>query len=194
MTESVLAASRAKQTNAGTAGTAASDEATQPIARKAQNGRSGVRVAASVPRTAGLRDLNSRGIGPRAASMSATACEPRPILGTGPGNGASDGLVVLIDDRPSSATQSEIPRPSSRETAKPPRWVVAAAETVAAKPSAPGASQEVPGVEWAEAGPGRSRSPRIGPIAQPPAQRIAIRAWPVVFCRLVGGVTRVPQP
>jgi hypothetical protein len=52
------------------------------------------------------------------------------------------------------STESETPRPSSRETATPPRWVSDAERTVGAKPSVWSASQDNLHAERTEAGPG----------------------------------------
>jgi hypothetical protein len=106
---------RAKQPIAGTAGVGGQRRGhPKLIGVKTPNEASRVRVAASDAPARGERD-------PRfpvrrtqlRQSLLVTADEGRAILGTGPGN----ELVC------SHSSSSETPRPSSRETAKPPRWV-----------------------------------------------------------------------
>ena len=55
-------------------------------------------------------------------SGSATIGDTHTILGTGPGTGGNSREVVQALDR-DETSRREIPRPSSRETAMPPRWV-----------------------------------------------------------------------
>ena len=78
-----------------------------------------------------------------------TTGEVRTILGTGPGKGVRIERFV----RP-----SEIPRPSSRETAMPPRWVSGRGGHGRDQPSVRSGSPLTLRAERTEAGPGREQT------------------------------------
>lgn len=95
---------------------------------------------------------------PGRARRLVTANQRRSILGTGPGQRTC-----------SKARASEIPRPSSRETAKPPRWVSGRGGDCRDLPSVSSRLHGRSDAERTEAGPGREQvANRIGPIPDKP--------------------------
>ena len=108
-------------------------------------------------RTAGREAPDMRHVGSRAfepaGNVGQGALDPR----NGPGKRQRGMVKPLRGGSTFLRFRSETPRPSSRETATPPRWAAAAADTVAALPSVRGVSQEPPRAERTEAGPGREQ-------------------------------------
>jgi len=85
-----------------------------------------------------------------------TAGEGRAILGTGPGT-ASRARGRKVEAR---GARSETPRPSSRDTAKPPRWVSGRGGDCRDQPSVRRGSPLTLRAERTEAGPGREQTCR----------------------------------
>jgi len=142
---------RAKQPIAGTAG-AGGQRRGHPELIGAENAEeaSRVRVAASGAPSRGEKvpRLTVRRTQPCNSPLVTTG-ERRAILGTGSGKRRSNRKVRAA---------SEIPRPSSRETAKPPRWVSGRGGYGRDQPSVRRGSPLTLRAERTEAGPGREQT------------------------------------